>query len=188
MDSSPALEERIRQLANNLETIFDRIIRVDVAVEAPHRSGRKGERYHVRVLVEVPGKDVVISRDPGPDGAHEDAYVAVRDSFRAAERRLRQHVAKNLRREVKSHEEPAHGRVSYLDVELVWGYLEASDGRRIYFHQNSVIGGIQSLELGDEVRFEEEPGAEGPQATSVTPVGTHGRHELPPDEAPPRLA
>jgi len=35
------------------------------------------------------------------------------------------------------------------------------------------------LAVGDEVRFTDEPGVEGPQATSVARVGEHGHHEIP---------
>jgi cold shock CspA family protein len=42
-----------------------------------------------------------------------------------------------------------------------------------------VLGGVDQLEVGDEVRFTEEPGNEGPQASTVDPIGTHGRHGMP---------
>lgn len=179
MDSSSAVEARILREAEALENAYRRIIRVEVVVETPHRHSAKGQQYHVRIKIEIPGNDVVISRDPGDDFAHEDVYVAIRDAFRAARRRLESHVAKDLRHDVKERVGPAHGRIVYLDVERAWGHLEAGDGRRIYFHRNSVVGDLDELEVGDEVRFEEEQGIEGPQATTVTPVGTHGRHELP---------
>lgn len=179
MDSSPAVETRIREMAETLATAYQRIIRVEVVVEAPHRRGVKGQRYHLRIKIEVPGNDVMISRDPGDDNAHEDIYVAIRDAFHAARRRLEVHVAKELRRDVKDHSGPTHGRVVFLDVERLWGHLEAADGRRIYFHRNAVVGDVDELEIGDEVRFEEEAGIEGPQATTVSPIGVHGRHELP---------
>jgi hypothetical protein len=63
------------------------------------------------------------------DGAHEDAYVAVRDAFRAARRQLEAH-ARRQRHELKTRVEPAHGRVTYVDVEGEWGLLDAS-GRQI---------------------------------------------------------
>lgn len=78
---------------------------------------------------------------------------------------------------MKAHIEPEHGRVTYLDAEGEWGYLE-TDGRQVYFHRNSVLD-AESLAVGDEVRFHEEPGLKGPQATSVTRIGEHGHHELP---------
>ena len=65
--------------------------------------------------------------------------------------------------------------MTYIDVEHEWGYLDA-DGRQV--HRNSVLDDAE-LAVGDEVRFTDEPGVEGPQATSVARVGEHGHHEIP---------
>jgi len=49
-----------------------------------------------------------------------------------------------------------------------YGFLEDDEGREIYFHRNSVLdGAFQRLEVGSEVRFAEEAGEKGPQASSV---------------------
>ena len=88
MDPSPAVEERIRQKAEKLERFHDRIVGCTVVVEAPHRHHHKGKLYNVRVDISVPGKDVVVDRAKPIDHAHEDVYVAVRDAFDAAVRRL----------------------------------------------------------------------------------------------------
>ena len=121
------------------------------------------------------------SHDPGPNGAHEDAYVALRDTFVAVRRQLEDHVRKTLKRGEPRNERigPDHGRVKFIDVEKEWGWIQPEDGRRIYFHRNSVLGGIEQLELEDEVRFTEEEGERGPQASTVDPIGHHGRHITP---------
>jgi cold shock CspA family protein/ribosome-associated translation inhibitor RaiA len=185
---SPAVESFIRDWAAKLDALYDRVQRCDVVVEAPHLHHQHGNQYRVRIALTVPGGQLVVSHDPGPDEAHEDVYVAVRDSFHAARRRLEDHVRRQLRKDVKVTEGPAHARVAFLDVEPGWGYLEDPDGRRIYFHRNSVLGGIETLAVGDEVRFAEEPGDEGPRATSVEKIGAHGRHELPLVERRPEAA
>jgi ribosome-associated translation inhibitor RaiA/cold shock CspA family protein len=176
LKSSPAIEDFVRRWASRLETVYHRVERCQVVIERPHKHHRHGQRYHVRVTLAVPGPDVEVSRDHSLDGAHEDLHVAIRDAFRAARRQLEDH-ARRQRADVKSHIEPEHGRVTYLDVEREWGYLDA-DGRQVYFHRNSVIDHAE-LVVGDEVRFTDEPGVEGPQATSVARVGEHGHHELP---------
>src|SRR4030042_5070146 len=88
MDPPPAVEERSRKKAVKLERFHDRIIGCTVVVEAPHRHHHKGKLYSVRVDISVPGKDVVIDRAKPIDHAHEDVYVAIRDAFDAATRRL----------------------------------------------------------------------------------------------------
>jgi len=175
MPPSDALENYIQSWVEKIETIHPRIERCAVVIERPHQHHRHGQRIRVRVSLAVPGPDVVVSRDHALDAAHEDAYVAVRDAFSAARRQLEDHVRKR-RRDVKARVEPEHGRVAYLDAEGEWGYLDAS-GRQVYFHRNSVVGG-EPLAVGDEVRFHEGRGDKGPQASSVTAVGEHGRHAV----------
>lgn len=176
MEPSPALEDFVREWVLKLEHVHPRIERCDVVIERPHQHKHQGQPVHVRVSVAVPGPDAVVSRDHALDGAHEDAYVAIRDAFHAARRQLEDHVRRQ-RQDVKARSEPEHGRVTYLDAEGEWGYVEA-DGRQLYFHRNSVIGD-EPVVVGDEVRFHEESGDKGPQASSVTRVGEHGHHELP---------
>jgi cold shock CspA family protein/ribosome-associated translation inhibitor RaiA len=173
MERSDAVETRIRELATKLERVYDRVMRCDVMVETPHRHQHKGRQYHCRVRLTVPGgKEIVSSHDPGPDEAHEDVYVAIRDSFNAAKRQLEDYARKSLKRGdavPRVANGTDHGRITFLDVEKEWGWIEPDDGRRIYFHRNSVLGNVDGLAVGDEVRFTEEPGNEGPQASSVHP-------------------
>ncbi len=182
LSRSDALEARVRDWVDKLERVYDRIVRCEVMIETPHRHHRNGRQYHVRVRLTVPGGEIVASHDPGPDEAHEDAYVALRDAFIAVRRQLEDYVRKSLKRgdtnRMVERQGAAHGRITFLDVEKEWGWLEPDDGRRIYFHKNSVLGGVDHLELGDEVRFTEEDGNEGPQASTVDPIGMHGRHAM----------
>jgi ribosome-associated translation inhibitor RaiA len=92
MASSPALEQFVRRWAVKLERIYDRIERGEVVIERPHQHQHQGQRVHVRVTLSVPGPDIVVSHEHALGGAHEDAYVAVRDAFRAARRQLVEHV------------------------------------------------------------------------------------------------
>ncbi len=94
MDASPAVESRIHELAAKLEQFHDRITRCDVAVEQPHHRHQKGNQWHVRIDMTVPGHEIVVSHDPGKDEDHEDVYVALRDAFAAARRQLEDYVHK----------------------------------------------------------------------------------------------
>lgn len=111
MDPSPAVEERIRKKAAKLERFHDRIVGCTVVVEAPHRHHHKGTLYSVRVDVSVPGKDVVVDRAKPTDHAHEDVYVAVRDAFAAAVRRLEDQTRK-MRGRIKTHRTAAQRRLT----------------------------------------------------------------------------
>ena len=85
----------------------------------------------------------------------------------AARRRLEDY-ARRQRGAVKSHEETHRARVSRLFPEAGYGFLETPDGREIYFHRHSVLHpGFDRLAVGTEVRFVEEAGEKGPQASTV---------------------
>jgi cold shock CspA family protein len=180
IEKSDAVEARVRDWVDKLERVYDRITRCEVTIGQPHHRHRKGNAFSVTVRLTVPGSEVVSSHDPGPDGAHEDVYVALRDAFLASRRQLEDHVRSRLRRDVKFHpsEAETHGKVTFLDVEKEWGWIEPDDGRRIYFHRNSVLDGkMDDLRIGDEVRFAEEQGNEGPQASTVE-LTAHPKEQL----------
>jgi ribosomal subunit interface protein len=105
MDPSPAVEANIREKAEKLERYFDRIIGCRVVVEAPHRHKHKGKLYSININISVPGKEIVVNNKRSKNHAHEDAYVAVRDTFNAAARKLEDH-ARKVRGNVKTHVPP----------------------------------------------------------------------------------
>lgn len=88
MESSEAMSEYIREQAEKLEQLFDRIVGCHVVVEQPHKHHRQGKNFHVRVDLHVPGKDIVVARDHAEKDAHEDPYQAVNDAFEAARSQL----------------------------------------------------------------------------------------------------
>jgi cold shock CspA family protein len=55
-----------------------------------------------------------------------------------------------------------------------FGFIETPDGREIYFHVNAVVQRGRPIARGDHVRFVEEPGDHGPQATTVHLMTGHG--------------
>src|SRR5690606_13269610 len=88
LDPSDAIEAKVRERAEQLERYADDIMSCRVVVEAAHKPRHRGRLYHVRVDLKVPGAEIVASREPEMDHAHEDVYVAIRDAFDAARRRL----------------------------------------------------------------------------------------------------
>jgi ribosomal subunit interface protein len=167
MDTSPALESRIRELASRLDKFSSHIMHCHVVVEPPSHHSRQGALYDVHINITLPDEEIAIRHAHTADQAHEDPYVALRDAFNAARRKLEDYERKR-RGDVKSHTEPAHGRICELDTELGSGRIETEDGRFIYFHRNSVVGGrFKYLTTGTEVRFAEEAGDHGPQASTV---------------------
>ena len=97
----------------------------------------------------------------------------MRDAFDAMKRQL-EDFARRQRGKEKTHAVPLHGRIYELNKEAGYGRIEASDGHDLYFHHNSVLNAkFDGLEIGTEVRFSEEVGDKGPQASTVTVVGKH---------------
>lgn len=173
---SDEAEARIRDLAEKLDQYHPRLTSCRVVVTAPQQRRRTGNPYHINISVTVPGAEVVVNRRPGNLEDHDNLFVAVRDAFDAMARKLRKQALVR-RGKVKSSAVLPHGRVNRLFPQDRYGFIEAPDGREIYFHGNSVLDdGFGRLEVGTEVRFSEEEGEKGPKATTVEIVGRHARH------------
>jgi cold shock CspA family protein/ribosome-associated translation inhibitor RaiA len=172
MAPSQALEQEVRERVAKLERFHSKITACRVSIVPP---GRKGDVFEIGVEITVPGGEIVATREPGKNQAHEDPYVAIRDAFNAAVRQL-EDFTRIRRRQVKRHELPDHGYVVNLVHESpddAYGFLETADALRVYFHRNAVSdGGFEGLSVGDEVRFvlAEGEGEDGPQASTVVPV------------------
>lgn len=168
MDHSDAIEAKIRERAEKLENFHRYIMSCRVTVEGRHKHHQQGNLFHIRADIKVPGRELVASREPDEHHAYEDIYVAIRDVFDALRRQLEDY-ARHQQGKVKTHEAgPAQGRIVELHPERNFGWIEAADGRLVYFHRNSLIeNDIDRLAIGSAVRFDEEMGEEGPQATTV---------------------
>jgi len=151
VESSPAVEQRVRERVGRLERFYDGITSCHVALSTPHRHQRKGRHWSVRIEVRVPGTELVTSREPGDVEAHEDLLVAIRDAFDAMERELKAWHAK-IQGDVKTHVPPPQGRIWELDRQRGFGQIAMTDGRLVYFHRNSVVEpDFDALEPGDPV-------------------------------------
>ena len=171
------VDEAVRDAALDhvaqLERYADRITGCHVVIGQPHRRHRQGRLYSVRVDLVVPGGEIVVNRDHHLDHAHEDVFVALRDAFDAARRRLEDHV-RHLRGDEKSHAPRARGRISQFFPLQGYGFIETPDGREIYFHRRAISDhDYRLVDVGSEVFFSEEEGDDGPQASHVQLVHPH---------------
>ena len=174
MEPSEAVEANIRERAAKLDRFYNHIMSCRVVVESPHSHHNKGRLFEVHIDVTVPDGELMVNHGHHHKGhSHEDVYVAIRDAFAALRRQLEDYVQKR-RGKTKRHVPPAHGRVLAMASDADYGRIETPDNRVIYFHRNSVLNdGFEKLDVGSEVRFVEEMGDSGPQASTVTPVGKH---------------
>lgn len=170
--------EHIRQAVtahvSALEKRFGRITACRVAVRVPTGHHRTGEPYSVAIHLALPnGREVTIDRSADADERFADPDFAVNDAFKRARRRLQDQVGR-MRGQVKVHEEQPTGTVARIDETGEFGFLQAPDGREIYFHRNSVLAaGFDKLSVGTRVTFVEEEGEKGPQASTVRIAGKH---------------
>lgn len=89
---SAALSVAITDNAERLAEMCERISHLRVSVEAVNPGHRKGVQYHVHIELGIPGKALFVSRDADENRANEDAYMAVREAFRAMKRQLAEHL------------------------------------------------------------------------------------------------
>jgi len=172
MQPAPAVERDVRERVEKLERFCPELMSCRVVVEAPHRRHHKGNLYHVRVDLTVPGEELVAGRDPAERHSHEDVHVAVRDAFEAARRQLQEY--KGRHREEMPRVRPGlspHGRVQEIDPEDDRGVIRSVEGHLLPFRREDVVDDFDLLDVGAPVRFVEDEADEGTRATAVRRVG-----------------
>jgi ribosome-associated translation inhibitor RaiA len=134
MDSSPAVETRVREEVEKLSEFYGRIRGCRVMVEIPHQHRQQGKRFHIRIDLTVPGSQIVVNHEPSLRGSvrqngvekrkkeqevaapHKDIYVAIRDAFKAARRQLQDHARKQSGA-VKRHKPASRARTGHKGPE-----------------------------------------------------------------------
>lgn len=165
LNLTPSIESTIREKAKKLETFSDRIISCRVTVCSPHRHHYKGNYYNININMKVPNSEIIVKREP-----REDLYISIRDAFDAAIRQLKSYTRKQ-RGDVKLHEQHVPAVVRNLQQDQGYGFIMTPEGRELYFHENSVLNNrFSKLKVGSPVRYVEESGDKGPQASTVTAI------------------
>ncbi len=88
MDPSPEIESMLRDRISALGTIESTAIGCHVTVEPTAKRHRHGTIHRFTIRLAVTGDELVVSREPGENHAHEDPHVALRDACDALERQL----------------------------------------------------------------------------------------------------
>ena len=173
-EPSDEVRAEVAAQARRLEKFSPRITSCRVVVTGPNGRRRTGDLFQVELRIAMPShKDIIVDRQHGDAPEHEHALVAIRKFFDVAKRQI-EDAERDLRGEVKAHVLESHGRVAKLIAGEDYGFIEMPDGREIYFHRNSVLdAGFDRVSVGAEVRFVEEEGVRGPQASTVRLVGKH---------------
>lgn len=106
MPHSPAMDARIRELADKLDEFHPKITSCHVVVDEIDRHKSKGNLFEVRVDVHVPGREIVATHQQ-----NMDAYAAISQAFDVVIRQLEDDIQRK-RGDVKRHAEPRGDPIS----------------------------------------------------------------------------
>jgi cold shock CspA family protein len=166
----PDDESLIREHMEKLQRLHPHIISARVSVEMLHRQHVKGNFPEVHIVLQVPGKEIAISRElhrmnlPRPP---DTVATAIRQAFKAAEQRLKDHKQQRSG-EVKPEPEALVGHIAEIEAEKNYGFISVPGGGTLYFHRNAVADdGFDSLRDGERVQYEPGMSDKGPAATRV---------------------
>lgn len=155
-----ATEARLESLAAGHTDLID--VWLDIQKDAHHRQGN--DRVAIRCMAR---RTEILA-----EGADADVEPALRKALDAFEREVRRYRDKSGTRQVRGVPEPPHlGVVEQLFADQGYGFIVTQGGEQVYFHRNAVRNGLSmdSLEVGQSVALNVEPGEKGPQATFVEP-------------------
>ena len=93
IDSSDALKDAVNEHLSKLELLHDHIIGCRVVIEMPHKSQKaSGNPPDVHIVLRVPGKEIVVSKELAHNGhkkAATDAYAVLDNAFAVAASQLK---------------------------------------------------------------------------------------------------
>jgi cold shock CspA family protein len=173
MAPSEGLALAVRREVARLERLFNHIVGCRVVIEMPHKSHRAGSNApDVHVLLRVPGREIVVSRELAHGGNKKsatNAYAVVKDAFAAAQQRLKDY-RRQRRGDVKAKPAALNGHVVEWVAERKYGFLAGPDGEQVFFHRNAIADGSE-LKVGDAVEFVAALGDKGVAAARVWRAG-----------------
>ena len=137
-------------------------LRLTIEGTAHHKEGG----YELRVVASIPNDTVVVKRKG------EKVVPIVVDAFNTLGLQLKE-LQRKRRQSFKVPPEAARGTGSEGIVKTIYpyesyGFIVTSQGREIYFHENSLKDiTMNQLSEGDDVKFGEAEGDKGPCAAWV---------------------
>lgn len=180
VEGTEATDTLIQKRLADLEKTSNSIVSASVWVRSYIGRHQTGNAYQVRIDIRVPQRhQLVVKRVSVRSRRFETLPAVIRRAFASAERRLNELVERR-RYEVKSH--PQNQMMAVVDRifrDEGYGFLRSLDGQQIYFHKNSCLHGEwERLTPGTGVRYAEEPGEKGLQASSIEIVNKPGAREM----------
>lgn len=169
IEKTPKLESLIREKAERLGKFSDELISCHVDIAHPHAHPNSGSGFRVRIDLRVPPRDQLVAHEHSSHGdIHDTVETVVRRAFDAIERQLKEHTER-LRENQREHsDEDQPGTVIVIDKEKRFGIIKTVAGRDIYFTDKAVLhDDFERIEIGSAVRYIDQPGDNGPRASTV---------------------
>ena len=182
-----------------LEQVYNYIVSIHVTVEQMQTRHRTDNPYRILVEISIRDRpDIVVERlsnkikktvdDPDKinsrpvrkrNGREEALPAFIISTFDSARRELEKVIDKQ-RGAVKVHpQQRAQAMVEKIFRDQQYGFLRALDGQSVYFNRNSVLHDHwEKLKVGTAVRYTQETGDKGLQASTVEPVEIRGAAEM----------
>jgi ribosome-associated translation inhibitor RaiA len=93
IEPSDALKQAVQDHVDRLEHLHDHIVGCRVSIELPHKSQKaSGNQPDVHIVVRVPGKEIVVTKElahAGHKKSATDAYAVLDNAFAVAASRLK---------------------------------------------------------------------------------------------------
>ncbi len=161
-------EELIRIKSKKLEEFCDYIGSCRIVVEKNHKHQKIGRPFRVMLDINIPPKNIIVDNNSNRGEKHTTLDREIRNAFNVAIRQLKE-FKKKQRINIKKHpQQEVQAVVSMVSHSKYYGFLQTTDGRNVYFHRNSVLHrDFNRIHTVAGVRFSEEHGIKGPQATTV---------------------
>ena len=170
LDKTAKIHSLVEEKIAKLEQFCDYMNSCRVVIEKENDHPSSGSPYRVSIDITIPhSREIAVVESPDTGKQYPPLEAVIRDAFEAARRQLIS-ITTEQKGERKVHpEQQVSAMVSKLFPEAGYGFLnDASTGREIYFHRNSVTNDdFDRLKVGSGVRFKETMGEMGPQATTV---------------------
>lgn len=95
MKPSDALKKAVEKCVDKLDKLHGHLIGCRVVIEMPHKNHRAGQNLpDVHIVLRVPGKELVVSREMARAGGKKpatDAYAMLDSAFSVAQEQLKDH-------------------------------------------------------------------------------------------------
>ena len=173
MDSSEALESRVREHWAKVERHYDGIVSARIVLEAAHKQPHKST-LGITISIGVPGRDIVVKREQRLHESDHHATWVINEAFHGRA------PARELRAEAAPRRQSSRGRagvraVARLYPDQAYGFIETRERLDIYFHRDVLRDAdFAELKVGSEVLYTLAPddGPMGPMASSVWTLGS----------------